>query len=357
MQTLVPVPPPVEQPAPATRHSERTLPPTALMLQMITGFWVSRAVFAAARLGVADHLEAGARTAEELAPLTGTHAPSLYRLLRALAAVGVFAEDGQGRFALTPLGDTLRTDTPGSLRYFAMAELGLDHYQAWEHLLHSVRTGGVAFEHHFGVPVWEYYAHQPEYGAIFQRSLAGITEATQAAVLKAYDFSPCRLVVDVGGGHGSLIGAILQSHPALHGVLFDLPEVAAVAEQALAAAGVGMRCAVAGGDFFHEVPAGGDVYLLKWILHDWPDAQALEILERVRAAIRPDGRLLVVESVVPTGSEPSLAPWMDLNMMVMVGGRERTEAEYRDLLARAGFRLTRNLPTESVLQILEAVPR
>jgi hypothetical protein len=343
-------------PAAAPAGEETGAPPADEMFRMISGFWVSRAVFAAARLGIADHLENGPRTAEELAPPTGTHAPSLYRLLRALADAGVFEEDGQQRFRLTPLGETLRTDAPGSLRDFAITMLGMDHYQAWEHLVHSVTTGGVAFEHRFGIPVFEYYARNEENGTLFNRSLAAITEATERAILEAYDFSRFGTIVDVGGGYGRLLGSILSANPTSHGVLHEQPHVIEGACQHLESQGLAGRCRVVAGDFFREVPSGGDAYLLKWILHDWNDTPALWILRHCRQAIRKDGRLLIFESVVPPAGQASPARWMDLNMMVMVGGKERTEQEYRELLGAAGFELLAVHMTASLLHIIEAVP-
>jgi hypothetical protein len=342
--------------AAAATEEKKGPPPAGEMFRMISGFWVSRAIFAAARLGIADHLGNGPRTAEELAAPTRTHAPSLYRLLRALADVGVFEEDPQRRFSLTPLGKTLRTDTPGSLRHFAIAKLGMDHYQAWEHLVHSVTTGEVAFEHRFGIPVFEFYARNEENGALFNQSLAAITEATEHAILETYDFSRFGTIVDVGGGYGRLLGSVLLASPGSRGVLYEQPHVADGARQHLKAQGLADRCQVVAGDFFQEVPQGGDAYLLKWIIHDWNDARALWILRNCRQAIRKDGRLLIFESIVAPAGTTSLAKWMDLNMMVMVGGRERTEQEYRELLGAAGFELLEVRATASLMHIIEAVP-
>jgi hypothetical protein len=352
----------VVQPAPTLADTRVGPPerepvsPAAEMLGIITGFWVSRAVFAAARLGIADHLREGSRSLEELAAATGTHPPSLYRLLRALASVGVFVEDDHRRFALTPLAATLRTDLAGSLRHLAIAELGLDHYQAWEHLPYSIRTGDAAFEHRFGIPLGEYHLHQPESGELRRRALTGITCAAQAAILRSYDFSSFHIVVDVGGGQGALVAAILQAHPGLYGVLLERPEVRPDAERYLGAAGVGLRCAVAEGDLFRKVPSIGDAYLLMRILRGLDDGRALAVLQSCRRAIRDGGKLLVFESVVPDGGEPSVAKWLDLDALVMSGGRERTAADHRELLATAGFRLARIVPTDSILSIIEAVP-
>jgi SAM-dependent methyltransferase len=326
------------------------------MIDLISGFWIARAVYLAAKLGIADHLHDQSRSAAELAELTGTHPPSLYRVLRALASVDVVEEDDRGRFALTHLGATLRTGMPGSLRAFAISELGEDHYAAWGEALHSVQTGGIAFDHIFGMPVWQYYAQHPANARIFDESMTGITQMIEAAVLAGYDFAPYAQVVDVGGGHGGLLAAILRTNPKAKGVLFDAPQVVAGAAARLESAGLAGRCEWIGGDFFDAVPTGGDLYILKWIIHDWNDEQSLDILRNCRRAMNPGGKLLLVESVIPRGDEPYLGKLIDLVMLVMTGGRERTEGEFRDLLAAAGFRLTQVIPTRSPSRVIEAVP-
>src|SRR5215475_2588238 len=303
-------------------------PPQFAMLQMITGFWVSRAIYVAAKLGLADLVKDSPKTANELARLTGTHSPSLYRALRALASVGVFTDDGQGRFAQTPLSETLRSDTPGSLRALAMVELGQEHYLAWGNLMHSVKTGEIAFDNLFKQSVWEYYARNPEDARNFNESMRGLSVMINAAVIKAYDFSGVDKIVDVAGGTGGLIGAILGAHPRMRGVLFDLPHVIAEAGPMLDAAGVRDRCATAAGDFFGSVPEGGDVYAMKWIIHDWDDEKATSILKNIHRAMNEKGKLLLVEMVIPKGDQSDLSKLMDLEMMVMTGGRERTEAEF-----------------------------
>jgi ubiquinone/menaquinone biosynthesis C-methylase UbiE len=331
-------------------------PPPVQMLQMIAGFWVSRAIYAAAKLGVADLVASAPKSVEELAAATQTHAPSLYRVLRALSSVGVFARDAEGRFAQTPLSATLTTDTPGSLRWLAMTELGEEHYPAWEELLFSVKTGERAFDRRFGKPVWEFFAENPENARIFNNAMTGTTAVVTEAVLGAYDFSWARKVLDVGGGHGGLLASILKATPRASGVLFDAPQVVADAGARLAAAGVADRCEIVGGDFFESVPAGADAYTMKWILHDWDDEQSTRILKNVRRAVAADGRLLVIEAVIPANDEPHFGKFIDLNMLVMTGGRERTEAEFRALLAAADFRLARVVPTPSPVSVIEAVP-
>ena len=329
--------------------------PQFAMLQMITGFWVSRASYVAAKLGLADMVKDTPKTADELARLTGTHAPSLYRVLRALASVGVFAEDGQGHFAKTTLSETLRSDTPGSMRALAMVELGQEHFPAWGNLMHSVKTGETAFDNLFKQNAWEYYARNPEDASNFNKAMKGLTEMVNQAVLSAYDFSGFNKVVDVAGGTGGLISAILKTNPKMRGVLFDLPSVIAEAGPLLDAADVRDRCETAPGDFFVSVPAGGDAYVMKWIIHDWDDAKSKTILENIGKAMKGNGKLLLIETVVPEGNHPDLSKFLDLNMMVMTGGRERTEAEFKSLLAASGFELMRVIRTASPVCVIEAV--
>jgi hypothetical protein len=329
--------------------------PQFAMLQMITGFWVSRAIYLAAKLGLADLVKERPKTADELARLTGTHAPSLYRVLRALAGVGVFADDVHGRFAQTPLSETLRSDAPGSLRAMAIVELGQEHFPAWGNLMHSVKTGEIAFDNLFKQNVWEYYARNPEDGSNFNKAMKGLTEMVNQAVLSAYDFSGVNKVVDVAGGTGGLISAILKTHPQMRGVLFDLPSVIAEAGPQLDDAGVRDRCETASGDFFESVPAGGDAYVMKWIIHDWDDAKSTVILENIRKVMNENGKLLLIETVVLEGNQPDLSKFLDLNMMVMTGGCERTKAEFDSLLAASGFKLRRVIRTASPICVLEAV--
>jgi hypothetical protein len=329
--------------------------PQFAMLQMITGFWVSRAIYVAAKLGLADLVKDSPKTAVELARLTGTHSPSLYRALRALASVGVFADDGQGRFAQTPLSETLRSDTPGSLRAMAIAELGQEHFPAWGNLTQSVKTGETAFDSLFKQSVWEHYARNPEDASIFNEEMKGLTEMVGVAALEAYDFSDIDKLVDVAGGTGGLISAILAAYPRMRGVLFDLPHVIAEAGPALDAAGVRDRCETSAGDFFRMVPEGGSAYLMKWIIHDWDDEKSTVILKNIHRAMDEKGKLLLIEMVVLEGNQPDLSKLMDLNMMVMTGGRERTEAEFKSLLAASGFKLTRVIRTASPVCVIEAV--
>lgn len=333
--------------------TEPQLPPPVQMIQMITGFWVSQAVYVAAKLRLADLLKDQPQTAAQLAAATGTHAPSLYRVLRALASVGVFAEDEQQRFALTPLAETLRSNLPGSLRAFAQSELGSEHFTAWGNLLHSVRTGEIAFDDHYRQNVWQYYAEHPEDAQTFNESMSGLTQMFNQAILAAYDFSGINTLVDIGGGAGGLLGAVLSKYPAMRGVLFDLPHVIAEAGPLLDAAGVRDRCELDSGDFFQAVAAGGDAYILKFIIHDWDDERAAAILRNVHHALKDEGKLLLAETVVAPANQPDLSKLMDVNMLVMTGGRERTAKEFEQLFAQAGFRLTRIVPTASPVNLIE----
>jgi O-methyltransferase domain/Dimerisation domain len=331
------------------------VPPQVTMLQMISGFWLSRAVYIAAKLGLADLVKEQPKSAEELAEATDTHAPSLYRVLRALASAGIFAEDEAQRFHSTPLAATLQSDIPGSLRYIAMTELGEEHYPAWEQVLHSVKTGEIAFNHRFGMPIWEFFAANPENARIFDNAMAHLTTSVNEAILSGYDFSPFGKIVDVAGGQGSLLVGILNANPAMRGVLCDLPHVIEKATQRIRDDGLADRCELIASDIFQSVPEGGDAYVLKWIIHDWNDEQSLTILKNCRQAMAADGKLLLIESVIFPGNEPAFAKFMDLNMLVMTGGRERTESQYRELLAAAGFELTRIVQTPSPFCVIEAV--
>jgi hypothetical protein len=330
-------------------------PPPVAMLQLISGFWISRCIYVAAKLGIADLLKDEPKTAAEMGAATGTDTPSLFRLMRALASVGVFSHDADNRFALTPLSETLRTDIRGSLRAFAMTELGEEHYPAWGELLHSVRTGEIAFNRAFGVDVWEFFAKNPDNAKIFNDAMSGVTAQANEAILSKYEFAGISTLIDVGGGHGSLITSILQRHPGMQGILFDAPQVIEGAKAPVDASGVGDKCQLVGGNFFESVPSGGDAIILKWIIHDWNDEQCITILKNCHRALPENGKLILVEAVVPPGNEPHFSKFIDLNMLVMTGGRERTEEEFRALYEASGFRLTRVVATESPFSVIEGV--
>lgn len=330
--------------------------PSVELTRLVNGYQVSQAIHVVATLGVADLLRDGPRTSDDLAAVANVHPRALYRVLRALAAVGVFHE-GEGRsFSLTLMGEGLRSDATDPVGPWA-AFMGRPYYwQAWAHLLHSVRTGENAFRHVHGADVWEYRAQHPEEGTIFDRAMTGLSRGVAGAVVSAYDFSRFGRVVDVGGGQGALLVAILAAHPGMRGVLFDQPHVVTRAEQVLREAGVGDRCEVVDGSFFKAVPGGGDAYLLKAILHDWDDAASSAILEACRRAMRPEARLLVLERVIAPPNESPDAKFSDLNMLVAPGGQERTSDEFAALFAATGFRLAAVVPTGTRLSVIEGAP-
>ncbi len=324
------------------------------MLNLINGFRISQLVIVVAQLGVADLLAEGPQTVEALAAATHAHPERLYRVMRALAAQGVFAESAGQRFALTPLSDCLRTTQPGSVLPHALFAGG-EVYRAYGEMLYSVQTGGIAFEHAFGMSHFAYLAEHPEVNAIFNQQMTLGSTQDASAVVEAYDFSGAREVVDVAGGQGVLLSTILRAHPALRGVLFDQPHVVASAEPFLHAAGVANRCEVVGGDFFVGVPMGGDVYTLRQIIHDWDDEHSVAILRSCAQAMAPDGKVALVEIVMNPNDTTGLGVYLDITMMVMNGGLERTAAEYERLFNAAGLRLTRIIPTAAGSSIIEAV--
>lgn len=331
------------------------IPPPARVYELATGAWVSQALGVAAELGVADVLAGGPRPVGEIAAEVGADASTLYRLLRALADRQVFTElDGQ-RFALTEVSEVLRSGVPGSMRAWAVMLARPFHQAAWSGLADSVRTGEPAFDRVHGRPAFDYLAANPEDGRVLNEAMTSASAGAIAPTVAAYDFGAYGKVVDVGGGQGALIAAILAAYPGVHGVLFDLPNVIADAGGPLEDAGVARRCDLVGGDFLTEVPSGGDAYVLSNILHDWDDDRAERILATCRAAMNPGGRLLLVEAVLPDGPAPNEAKWIDLEMLIMGSGRQRTEGEYRRLFGRTGFALTRVAPTPAPFDLVEAV--
>jgi hypothetical protein len=325
------------------------VPPYETMLNLIGGFWVARSIYLAAKLGVADLFDDQPQTIAHLAQQTASDPRSLYRLMRALASVGIFTEVSDQCFALTPLATTLQSDSPGSMRYFALSEMGYDHSLGWSHGLHSLKTGEIAFDAAAGMSMWEYYAQHPEDGIAFSQSMSNIGTTCAQAVVASYDFSRFNTIVDVGGAQGSLLSTILRAHSTLNGILFDLPEV--IANVRLE----GVNAQAVAGNFFESVPAGGDAYLMRWIIHNWNDEKVSIILRTCHQAMPDDGKLLILESIIPPGNEPSLAKFIDMDMLVMAGGRERTESEYRSLLRANRFELMHVIPTPSLLSIIEAV--
>jgi hypothetical protein len=332
------------------------VPPHVQLIQMSTASIVSAIVYAAAKLGIADHLTAEARSAVELAGATGTHAPSLHRLLRTLASLGILTEKEEQRFALTPLGEALQSGAPGSARATLMTFGSPVFGRSWEEIIYSLETGKSGFEKAFGMPVFEYLAQNPEAASAFSETMVGFHGAEPPAMAKAYDFSGIGTLVDVGGATGNMLCAVLSEHPHVRGVLYDLPHVVSDAPAFLQARGIAERVTIEAGSFFEQVPSGGDAYLLSHIIHDWSEEQCLTILGNCRAAMRADSRLLIVESVLPPGDAPHPGKVLDMVMLVIPGGQERTEAEYAALLAKAGFRLNRVVPTASAVSVVEAFP-
>jgi hypothetical protein len=328
-------------------HEDET--PTVALRRLANGYQVTQAIHVAATLGIADRLRDGARDSDALARETGTHAPSLHRVLRALASVGVLHEGADGRFALTAIGECLRSDADEPVGAWAAFVGRPYHWQAWGALLHGVRTGENAFRSVHGTDVWDYRAAHPEEGAIFDAAMTDIMRRANAHLLAAYDFGRFGTVADVGGGRGAFLSAILAANPGMRGILFDQPHVVAEAV-------VGERCAVVAGSFFDTVPEGADAYVLKAVLHDWEDEDAVRILRRCRAAMPPGGALLVVERDLGGPNEAADAKLSDLNMMVGAGGRERTAPEFAALFAAGRFALHSATPSAIGLSVFEGRP-
>jgi hypothetical protein len=321
-------------------------------------YWVSRAVYAAAKLRLADRLAGGPRSAAELAEETGTLATALHRLMRLLAGLGILkTERGGQRFSLTPLGEAMRSGAPGAAHETLLSLAGPIFWKAFGEYMYSLETGKTAFEKAYGMPAFDYLAQHPDDAANFTQAMIGVHGDEPPAIVAAYDFSGFGTVVDVGGASGNMLVEILRRYPGPHGVLFDLPHVVRDAPERFRANGLGDRIRVEGGSFFESVPAGGDAYVLSHVIHDWSETQCLTILGNCHKAMKPDAKLLIVEMVIPDGDEMHPAKMLDMTMLVMPGGQERSEAEYAALLEKAGFRLTRVVPTQSAAGLVEAVKR
>ncbi len=328
-------------------------PPQATILDIIAGFWLSRALFLAAKLKLADVIGDSPISLAALAAKINARSEPLSRLMRALTTNGIFHEETDGTYRQTNLSEVLRTGRPGSVRGLAEVELGRDHYAAWGEVESCLTEEGTAFGRVFGEPVWDYYSARPELAALFGEAMTNLSGISNAGVLGSYKVAPFRKAIDVGGGQGAFLSAVLDQCPDGQGVLFDLPSVTATASSIT---GRNRRLTIESGDFFNAVPAGGDLYLLKFVLHDWDDEACQKILSNIRQVMAPQGRLLIVEQLLPAANQHHLSPLMDLNMMVMTGGIERVADDYERLCAQAGFRLDGVVATHSPFSVLEVRP-
>ncbi|PSB25435.1 methyltransferase [Stenomitos frigidus] len=336
--------------------SAPTMPPQVAMMQMANAYRVSQAIHVAAKLGIADVLSDGAKSIPVLAAATQTHPQALYRLLRALASMGIFAETETGEFALTPRAATLRSNVPGSLRDYAIVLGETWHWQTWGDILYSVQTGQPAFDHLYGMEFLDYLAQHPDLASAFDRSMVSLLETIDNGILAHYTFTKTIVEVGIPGGYGSLLARILKADSSLSGIFFDLAPGIALAQSLLTAQGVSDRCQLTTGDVFESLPQGGDVYILKNLIHDWDDDTAGKILQNCRKAMHETAKLLVVEMLIPPGNAPALSKIIDIEALIMsAGGYERTEAQYRSLFAIAGLTVTKVIATRSPFSLIEAV--
>jgi len=340
----------------APQPAAETPPPHVQLVQMAGGYWVSKIVYAAAKLNLADHLAGGPKTADELAGPIGAHGPTLYRLMRTLAGLGVLSQLDGGRFGLTPMGEALKKGAPGSAYETVLTMAGPTFIAAFEQIVYSVKTGKTGFEKAFGMPIFDYFAQHQEEASLFSQSMVGIHGGEPPAIAAAYDFSGFETIVDVGGATGNMLSAVLSAYEGPRGILYDLPHVVTDAPPSLEKSGVADRVSIETGSFFESVPSGGDAYILSHIIHDWNEDQCLTILGNVRRAMKPDGKLLIVEFVLPEDDSPHFGKIADIIMLVVPGGQERTPTEYEELLAKAGFKMTRVVATETPVSIVEAEP-
>ena len=339
-----------------THAQSETMPPQAQLIQMAMAHQVSSLLRVAAQLKLADHLAEGPRTVEQLAQATKTHAPSLYRLMRTLSSMGLFAEVGEHQFSLTPMSEPLRSSVPGSVLTSVLTITGDLFTRSLGNLLYSVQTGKTAFEKEYGMPVFDWLGNHPEEASMFSDTMVGFHGAEPPAVAAAYDFSAFKTIADVGGATGNLLTTILGKYPGHRGLLFDLPHNAGDAAALLQARSMTDRVTFQPGSFFESIPSDADLYLMSHIIHDWSEDQCLTILANCRKAMGPNSRLLLIEMVLPSDNSPHPGKMLDIIMLTAPGGQERTEPEYRALLDKAGFKLTRVVPTASPVSIIEAVP-
>lgn len=331
-------------------------PPQIALMQMITGYWVSQIIYAAAKLGIADHLKTGEHHYTELAKNIEAHPDALYRLLRALASVGIFAETKPGTFITTPLAVLLQSDSDGSLRDMSIMMGDKEHYGSWGNIIYAVKTGDSSFKDVFGMDVFEYYTQNPAPAGIFDRAMTSFSSMEVMGVITDYDFSGIGTLVDVAGGHGSLLISVLKANPNMTGILFDLPNVIEGAKSHILNSDVSDRCQLVSGSFFDYVPTGADAYILKHIIHDWDDERAIAILKQCHEAMTHHSKILVVEQVIPPGNDPFIGKILDVNMLVMCpGGKERTAEEFAQIFTKAGFKMTRIIPTHAIVSIVEGV--
>jgi C-methyltransferase len=338
------------------RAHQRLAPAPVVMIDLILAGWMSQAIEVAAELGIADALAAGPLTADDLACRVGADPGALDRLLRALISRGVFRQHRDGAYGLNPLADTLRSDAPTSMAGAALFYGSPEHREDWSTLAEAVRSGKATIPVLRGKGVFEYLSDDPHLAKLFNDAMTSISALAERAVVAAFDFNPYPVVVDVGGGHGRLLAAILAGAPSARGVLYELPEVAASAPPLMAKLGVAERVRIETGSFFDSVPAGGNAYVLKHVIHDWPDDEAVRILRNLRAASEANTTVLLVETLIPEHDRDFIGKWADLEMLLGANGRERTAGEYRALLGRAGFRMTRVVPTASPFSLVEAKP-
>ena len=331
------------------------------IMSVVTGAWAARLVHTAAELAIADHLADGPRSVNSLAARTGTHAPSLARLLRALTAIGVLYESEDRSYSLSPLGAALQNNVPGSMRSWVLLAFSDDQGTSWRALTHNIRTGENAFRHLFDTDIWTRLAKRPEAARLFDEAMESITRGANGPLVASYPFEKFDWIVDVGGGNGSLLLPVAERHPSMRVTILDLPHVAEVTRRRIAAAGLGPRCEAVDGDAFAAVPAGADAYVLKGVIHDWDDEEAVAILRTCRTAMLDRSQLLLIERIIPERIDPNDAMTRakfihDINMMVNPGGRERTETEFCTLLTQASLRLTRVVSTPGPLAVMEIDP-
>lgn len=327
------------------------IPPERFFFGQLIDYWRVLAIKAACELGLPDRFGDEPRSAADVAREAGLNGDATFRLLRALADAGVFQHLGSDTFAANDRSRLLRSDSPLSFKWMVLSEFGSERVPAWMDLPETIRTGGIAWDRAYGgEDIWSFYRKHPAEGANFAKWMTGASHAMTRAIIDSFDFSPYRTIVDVGGGQGAFVSAVLHQSPSSTGILFDSPGV-------IETAPVGDRIRQVAGDFFESVPSGGDLYTLKWVIHDWDDEKAARIYRNIREAMNPGGKLMVIETVVGengTAEGPDVVKWMDINMMVMTGGRERTEAEHRNLLRDAGFHLAQVIPTSDLPRLLLA---